>query len=127
MKLRDLEGSSQEIHDFFQNNGLKAEDYFIVPPKPVQLRWVAIPSILVLIGLSCLALEVPGDVKHRKLAFIITCFFSLWLAIVLQIKFKNNWATSVAVVGCLLLSLVAFGVFTPEQMMDNVLLFKQGK
>ena len=79
MKLRDLEGSNEEINSFFQNNGLKAEDYFEPPEKPIGWVWVLIPCIAVLVGLSVLILEIPAELKYRKLGFVITCFFSICL------------------------------------------------
>ena len=120
MKIGDLEGSSEEIHDFFQNNGLKVEDYFQRPQKPVGWFLVVVPAMIVLVGLVLLVLELTADMRLRMVVFIATCFFSVCWAVAIQVKFKNSWATTVVVVGCLLLALVAFGVFTPEQMFDAV-------
>jgi FtsH-binding integral membrane protein len=120
MKIGDLEGSSEEIHDFFQNNGLKVEDYFQQPQKPIGKFWIVVFGLLVLVSLAMLVLEFSADPKVRKLIFIVSCFLSLCWSATFQVKFKNTWATSFVAIGCVLLALVAYGVYTPEDMFNAI-------
>ena len=120
MKIEGLEGSTQEIHDFFQNNGLEVSDYFQVPQKPISWLWIIVLGALVLVGQILLVLELGAEAKISKLLFITTCFFIICWAMAIQVKFENSWATSLVAIGGLLLSLVSFGVFSPEQIVDVV-------
>ena len=43
MKL-GLEGTPEEVINFFQNNGLNPLDYFEKPESSLQTRWLIIPG-----------------------------------------------------------------------------------
>lgn len=120
MKISNLEGTSDEIKNFFQDNGLNAADYFIAPEPPLKFIWFIFPGVCIFLFLAILVL-LPGLASEfRKFSFVATCFFSIWGAVVVQVRFKNAWATGVVFVGCLLLALVAIGEITPTQMFDAV-------
>lgn len=125
MKLSNLEGTSDEIKNFFQDNGLNAADYFLAPEAPMKLVWLTLPGLCVFLSLSILVLFPNWASELRKFAFVATCFLSIWWAVVLQVRFKNAWATGVVIVGCLLLALVGLGAVTPLQMLDEVKLIKK--
>ena len=125
MKFANLEGTTEEIKNFFQDNGLKAENFFEPAEKPIRIRWLVIPGALVFIALSTLTLLQSATSVQRTFIFIAVCFFCIWWSVVLQLRFKNGWATGIAAVGCLLLALVALGVVTPVQMLEEVRGFKK--
>lgn len=120
MKLANLEGTTEEIRNFFQDNGLKAENFFEVVESPIRTRWLVTPGILIFIALAVLTLFQGATPQQRTFLFVAVCFLGSWLAVVLQLRFKNTWATGLVAVSCLLLALVALGVVTPIQMLEEV-------
>lgn len=120
MRLANLEGTPEEIKNFFQDNGLKAENFFEPTESPIQTRWLVIPGILTFVALAVLTLFQGATPQQRTFLFISACFLSIWWAVVLQLRFKNTWATGLVAGGCLLLALVALGVVTPIQMLEEV-------
>lgn len=120
MKLANLEGTPEEIKNFFQDNGLKAENFFEPAESPIQTRWLVAPGILTFIALAVLTLFQGATAPQRTFLFVAVCFLGIWWAVVLQLRFKNTWATGIVAVGCLLLALVALGVVTPIQMLEEV-------
>lgn len=121
----NIEGTAEEVNNFFQDNGLKASDFFESPSPPIKTAWLVAPGICVLIALAVLILLPQPQPKYQLLLFVISCFMAIWWAVVLQLRFKNAWATGIVAVGCLLLSLVALGVVTPAQMLEEVKTLKK--
>lgn len=120
MKFAHLEGTDKEITNFFQDNGLRAADYFQVPEPPIKPFWLVLPALCVFAALAVLALVPNLSVEQKLFGFVTACFFSIWWGVVIQVRFKSAWATGLVVVGCLLLSLVCLGVVTPIQMLEEV-------
>jgi len=120
MKIANLEGTTEEIKNFFQDNGLKAENFFEPAETPIRTRWLVVPGALVLIALATLTLLQSATPQQRTFLFVAVCFFGICWSVVLQLRFKNAWATGIVVGGCLLLALVALGVVTPVQMLEEV-------
>lgn len=120
MKLANLEGTPEEIKNFFQDNGLKAENFFEPADSPIQTRWLVAPGVFTFIALAVLTLFQGATPPQRTFLFVAVCFLGIWWAIVLQIRFKNIWATGIVALGCLLLALVALGVVTPIQMLEEI-------
>jgi hypothetical protein len=120
VKLANLEGTPEEIKNFFQDNGLKAENFFEPAELPIRTRWLVAPGVLTFIALAVLTLLQSATTQQRTFLFVVVCFFGIWWSVVLQLRFKNVWATGIVAVGCLLLALVALGVVTPVQMLEEV-------
>lgn len=120
MKLANLEGTTEEIKNFFQDNGLKAENFFEPAETPIHTGWLVLPGVLVFIALTTLTLLQSATPQQRTFLFVAVCFFAIWWSVVLQLRFKNPWATGIAAGGCLLIALVALGVVTPVQMLEEV-------
>ena len=121
MKLgRDIEGTPEEINNFFQNNGFNVSDFITLPEEPIKTIWFVIPSILILGAIAALTLFTPDDASGVIFLFLIGCAGGLWLALNVQLRFKNPWATGLIAIGSLLLLLVALGVITPIQMLQEV-------
>ena len=125
MKIANLEGTTDEIKNFFQDNGLKAENFFESAEKPIKTRWLVMPAVFVFITLAALTLLQGATAQQQKFLFVAACFFGIWWSVVLQLRFKNAWATGIVAVGCLLLALVALGVVTPIQMLEVVKAIKK--
>ena len=120
MKIANLEGTTEEIKNFFQDNGLKAESFFEPAEKPIRTLWLVVPGILVFLALATLSLLSSTTPQQRTFLFVAVCFFAICWALVLQLRFKNFWATGIVAGGSLLLALVALGVVTPVQMLEVV-------
>lgn len=120
MKFGPVEGTSEEIKNFFQDNGLKAADYFSPPESPIKPIWFVLPSACVICALALLTWLTPSSTAAVTFTFLIGCAAVLWLAVTVQLRFKSAWATGIVVLGCLLLMLVAFGAVTPLQMLEEV-------
>jgi hypothetical protein len=125
VKIANLEGTTEEIKNFFQDNGLKAENFFEPAEKPIRTLWLVTPAVLVFIALATLTLLPGASAQQQKFIFVAACFFAIWWAVVLQLRFKNAWATGIVAGGCLLLALVALGVVTPTQMLEEVKAMKK--
>jgi hypothetical protein len=120
MKIANIEGTTDEIKNFFQDNGLNAADFFEAPDTPIRTRWLVSPGVCVFVTLAALTLIPNLAPQSKTFVFVATCFFSIWWSLVLQVRFKNAWATGIVAGGCLLLALVALGVVTPVQMLEEV-------
>jgi hypothetical protein len=125
VKIANIEGTTDEIKNFFQDNGLKAADFFETPDSPIRTIWLILPAICVFATLAILTLASTLPPHYQKFAFVAACFFSIWWSAVLQLRFKNAWATGIVAGGCLLLALVALGVVTPVQMLEEVKAIKK--
>lgn len=119
MKLGKAEGTPEEITNFFENHGLNPEDYFEKIESPLHWKWLAIPGSLFTLAMFLLVLFTLST-KIRILLFLIGVGGSCWAAVSLQIRFKNNWATTVMVVSALLILLVAAGFITPKETVDAI-------
>ena len=120
MKLGPIEGTREEITGFFQDNGLKASDYFQVPEAPIRTLWFIVPAFCTIAALGALTILEPLKEGYRTFIFLIGCMTVAWLALVIQLRFRNNWATGIVVFGGLLLMLVALGAISPTQMFNEV-------
>lgn len=125
MKIANVEGTTEEFKNFFQDNGLNAADFFEAPDTPIGTVWLVLPAVCVFATLAVLTLAPALEQHYQKFAFVAACFFSIWWSVVLQLRFKNAWATGIVAGGCLLLSLVALGVVTPVQMLEEVKAIKK--
>ena len=54
MKIANIEGTTEEIKNFFQDNGLRAEDFFEPAEQPIGTLWFVLPGIFVFIALAVL-------------------------------------------------------------------------
>ena len=120
MRLGPIEGTKEEITGFFQDNGLKASDYFQTPEAPIGIVWLVVPALCIIAVLAALTLMEPLKQGQQTFVFLIGCTALVWLATVIQLRFKHAWATGIVVIGGLLLMLVALGALSPIQMLGEV-------
>lgn len=118
MKIGPVEGTPEEVKNFFQNYGLKLSDYFEKPESSLQTRWLIIPSALFVASFILLAF-VGDDYSKTKLVLFLSGFASgVWLAVCVHIRFKTAWGAGVIILAGLLIMLVALGVVKPEQLTE---------
>lgn len=120
MKMGQIEGSPEEIRDFFQNNGLNIADYIEKPEDPLKPIWLIVPAIILALAFSSLTLFAPQTPATQNLIFLFGCGAGIWLTVSVQIKFKNTWAAGFIAIGSILIMLVAIGLITPTEMMQHL-------
>lgn len=120
MRLGPIEGTKEEITGFFQDNGLKASDYFQTAEAPIGTIWLVIPALCIVGALGALTLLEALKQGQQTFIFLIGCMALVWLATVIQLRFKHAWATGIVVIGGLLLMLVALGDISPTQVLGEV-------
>jgi len=124
MKFGKMEGTPEEIRDFFQNNGLNIEDYLEKPDTPISWKWSIIPVFLIVASIIGLTLVQHISKAIQTFLFVFGCGGGLWLAVIIQIRFKNTWAAGFIAIGIVLLMLIAIGTITPIELLENIRLFK---
>lgn len=120
MKVGDnVEGTPEEITDFFENNGMDPNKYFTEPERPLNRVFFILPAAIILIIFGILSFMDTLTSNQTRFALLVGCASSLWLATNVQIRFKNFWATGLVVIGLLSLMLLAVGVLTPADLLDE--------
>ncbi|MES1191043.1 MAG: hypothetical protein ABUS47_08200 [Steroidobacter sp.] len=119
MKFGPLEGSSEEIKNFFQDNGLRAADFIALPDPPIKPIWFILPVSVLMLSIAFLVF-VSLAKAAATFVFLIGSGAGLWLAVNAQLRFKSPWVTGIIGIGCLLLMLVALGAVTPLEMLNEV-------
>lgn len=120
MKVGQMEGSPEEIRDFFQNNGLNIADYIEKPEIPLKPVWLIVPAVILTLAFSSLSLFAPQSSAIKNLIFLFGCGSGIWLSVSVQIKFKNTWAAGFVAIGSILIMLVAIGIITPAEMLEHL-------
>lgn len=125
MKLKDIEGTPEEIRDLFKNNGMKISEYLLAP---VDWWWLVLP---IFGGVACVALIVLGQIIYPEFgskcllgSFVIGLVFLVWMAIVVQIKYSSPTSSAIAGIGGLLILLVAAGVIPIAEILPAVISLK---
>ena len=125
MKLGPIEGTKEEVTGFFQDNGLKANDYFQIPEDPIKTLWIVISVLCIVATFGALTLIESLTTSQKTFVFLGGCAALVWLTTVVQLRFKHAWATGIVAVGGLLLMLVALGAISPTQMLTEVKSFRK--
>jgi H+/Cl- antiporter ClcA len=119
MKLGPMKGTPKEIRDFCQNNGFILEDYLKKPEKPLN-PYLFIVFALAYVVFIILLTTVSGISQGWRTAmFLVGCCFSLCLAVSVQIRFKNTWAAFFIILCGISFMLVALGVISPNELLDQ--------
>lgn len=118
MKIGKAEGSPEEIKDFFQANSLNIIDYLEKPEQPLKPVWFIVPVCLIISALVLLMLLTSLQTPVRSLVSLLGCSAGFWLAVNVQIRFKNTVATVFTAVGAVLIILVGSGTITPIGMVE---------
>lgn len=120
MKFGNLEGTSEEIADFFENNGLDAKHYFQKVESPPHIGWVIAPAVIVLAAVLSMGVDLLSTPRHQWLAFLLGCLSTVWLGASIQLRYKQSMVTGVAAIGCLAILVVAFGFLTPVEAIEQL-------
>ncbi len=107
MKIGNVEGSPQEITDFFENNGLDLSALIELPPNDVHWRWVAIPTALTLPEILLLVFaELPDNA--RLFITLLACGFIIWLGNSVKSRW-GSWSAIFTAIAAFLLVAVSAG------------------
>ena len=118
-----LEGTPEEIVNFYISFGQNPLDYLEKPEPSLQTRWLIIPAVL-FVALLIILVFVGDDYSKTKLVLFLLGFASsVWLAVCVHIRFKSaKGAGEIIFAGIifvgLLIMLVALGVLKPEQLTE---------
>lgn len=120
MKIgQHIEGSPEEIQNFFENNGLNLEDYIEKPDNnKLDLKWLIIPIGLFI---SCSVLISTKAIVNEIWVVIITLLdlgFMVWTTASIQLKFKNAWVTGFSLLGLVIMLLFSAGLITLVEATD---------
>jgi hypothetical protein len=119
MKLGPFDGTSSEVTDLLENNGLKLENYLARPDAPLKTRFLIIPIVLFLVSLGTTAALTPDAPIWLLRLLYIPIFGSVtWICASIQIRFKNGLATFCAAMGLILTALLATGLLSPREAVD---------
>ena len=116
MRLGPVEGTSDEIKGFIQDNGLEVEKFFQTHEEPIGTIWFVLPAAIVVCSLATLTLMPLIAPSLKTFVFLVGCVGALWLSANIQLRFKNIWAAIGVLVGCVLFLLVALGVLLPSDL-----------
>jgi hypothetical protein len=120
MKVGKLEGTREEIRDLFIDNDIQLADYLEKPEEPLKTIWFVIPAIMLVCAECVLVIESGLPKSALLLVFLFGAGAVVWLAIAIQVRFKNPLATAVAAIGGLLMLLVAAGFMAPKDTVDAI-------
>lgn len=123
MKLGHLEGTPEEIRDFFADNGLDVNDYFQPPDKPIHSAWLFVSAIAVVVFV--LWPNFTEKPPHQMLPFLLGCLSLVWLTISLQIRYKQFLVSGIAAVGCGAVLVISYGFLTPVEAIEQLKQFRQ--
>jgi hypothetical protein len=119
MKWGPFDGSSSEVRDLLEDNGLKLEDYLERPIAPLKVRFLIVPSVLFLLSLGAMAALTPNlPIRLLRLLYIPIFGGITWICASIQIRFKNGIATFCVAMGLILTALLATGLLSPREAAD---------
>lgn len=119
MKIGPVEGTSEEVKDFFENNGLNLSEYLQKPEPPLSNIWLIIPSVIFVICFGCLTLSNISTANWKIFIFLLGFASSVWLGVSVHIRFKSNWGAGAIILAGLLIMLVALGVIEPKELLEH--------
>lgn len=123
MKVGEIEGSPQEIKDLMENHGLNLDDYIEKPEKPIESIWLIIPAVIYFLFLL-INIVVTDNPSILNFTFISSICVALWLTIVIHIRYKMPWASTLVIIVATLISLVSIDVMKPHDLITYMEKFR---
>jgi len=120
VRLGNAEGTPQEFTNFFQDNGLDPSNFFQKVEDTISTKWVIIPAILIFISVLGIWLFSEDYIHYQWPTFLFGCLCVVWLGVSIHLRFKQFGVTTVALVGCLAVLLVAYGLITPIEAIEQL-------
>jgi len=128
MKLGPFDGTTEEVRDLIENNGLNIEDFLERPQPPLKNIFIAIPSLSFLVFVILLAfLSNTSHIWLTKVLYIFIFGSGTWVCVSTQIKYKNGIATFCVAIGALIIALFSAGILSPKEAAEFVRGLKPSK
>jgi hypothetical protein len=120
MKMGPFDGTTSEVTNLLENNGLKLEDYLERPIPPPKTRFLIIPIVLFILSLGTAVVPLTSDAPIWLLRLLYIPIFGsvTWICASIQIRFKNGVATFCVAIGLVLTALLATGLLSPREAAD---------
>lgn len=99
----NIEGTPQEIKDFFDNHNSKISDFIQMPEPPLKVRWIVMPATIMCIILLLLILKVG----NQPLLIVSDVVVSTWLICMSFLKCKKWLIVPILAIGLLISLLLA--------------------
>lgn len=120
MKFKDFEGSSEEISNFFQNNGLNISDYLNVnPEKKVERYW-----IFILVALFIILNIIVCFVEQNNKCYVPLTILSLaslgGLVGVVQHNYEKSTVSFIIGISGLLIMVISYKILSPKETIEKV-------
>lgn len=115
MKLGPIDGSTEEVQDLLENNGLRLQNYLQKPAAPLTTRYLVISGAIFLVGLVFVALGTFESVPFERVITLVNLIAfggGVWLTVNIQLRYRNGPATFATAVGASLMLLIAAGIFS---------------
>jgi FtsH-binding integral membrane protein len=115
MKIKDLEGSPEELNNFFHNNGLNLTDYLnINSEKRADKLWI---YILVPLFIICNITICQFEQSHKFFIpiTIITLGVLGGLVAIIQLNYEKSIVSTIVAIAGLLIMVVSFKILSPKE------------
>ncbi len=116
MKFGPIDGSTEEVQDLLQNNGLQLEDYLEKPAAPLKTRYLVVAGAILLVGLvASVALGTFVSAPSKAVITLVNLVpfgGGVWLTVSVQLRFRSGLASLATAVSAFLMLLIAAGIFS---------------
>lgn len=118
-KVRDIEGSKEDVISFIGQTGLDLSNYLNSEDKIKVPFWsIVLASALVLIFACCMLLvENPSLKGVFTLLFVALSFVNICL---IYMSWKNRLLAGIVAFGELILFVLALNIYTPKDVVDKI-------
>lgn len=119
IKIRDIEGSSEEVINFFKKTDLDIGDY-MNSAKNIKIPFCAIviASILFVV-LLCIITVLDDDVKIKKILVIISVAVAFVNTALVYMSWKNKTLTGIIALGEISIFAMSLNVYTPKEIVKK--------
>lgn len=118
-KVRDIEGSKDDVISFIGQTGLDLSNYLNSEDKIKVPFWsIVVASVSVLIFACCMLLvENPSLKGVFTLLFVALSFVNICL---IYMSWKNRLLAGIVAFGELILFVLALNIYTPKDVVDKI-------
>ena len=126
MKIGGAEGTPAEIKEFLENNGLDVKKYF-ADYKEAGNWTIAVPCIINLATAIAILYFRKNSIDGTDYLIIAGLATIVWMACVVQTRFRSLTSTIVVAIGAILILLVANGVMRAADLPEKVKSLSESK
>lgn len=121
IKIKDIEGDSEDIRDLFLSNNCNLAEYLEIPNHiSFNLRWL-IGCVCLYIVVLCILWNIPSDyIICYKILMLLSIALAVLSVVLVHAKYKNYALSFIAIIGVLILYLIAANIYTPEEVAKKI-------